>query len=734
MVAGTRREEVGAAEIDLRDSLLIIRKRRWIIITFLVIVLTAVTLGSLVIRPTYRATTTLLIEKEPNILSFEDVFSIDSSQETYYQTQYKLIQSRSLARNVIERLKLDQIEEFGFDPSKAPKASSNPAADAGRITGIVNSFQSRLEVEPIRQTRLVKVSFKARDAALAAKVVNTLTDTFIEMSIENKFEATEQASAFLSQQIDGLRAEITQMERQQQEYSSKKSIIALSDKETTMLEKLGDLNRALTEAQIERVRKESLYKQIASAKADSLQDVSGSEVFKRLKEDYARLEREYKKKSEIFKAEYPEMIALKAGLDNARRSIEGEVRNLVNSASADYQAALKKERSLSSMFDALKSEAGQLNSDAIQYNSLKIEVDNKKQLLESLFTRQSETGISARLKGMRTSNIRIVDRAETPLTPSSPKLKLNVLIALFLGLAGGLGLAFLFEHLDNSVKTNDEIERLIGLPSLGVIPTFCPTSNNNGHYSRRGSPQKHLKQGRAVPDQEPASIELIPVTAPMSNLSECYRAIRTSILLTPVDHPRRALVVTSALPSEGKSVTVANLAVSLTQADKTVLLLDLDLRKPRLHKIFEIRNANGLTNYLTSDLGIDILVKQTKIPGLSLVNSGPTPPNPSELLHSPKMAMLIQNMHARFDYILIDTPPILVVTDALIIGPQTDGILLVVWGGKTTREALKRVREKMDLVQVPSVGVVLNNLDLQEHDYYYKHHYYYYHDQDRRLP
>ena len=728
-----------AGEIDLRDYWVVIRKRRWVIVSFLAVVLTVGTVLSLVIPRTYRATATLLIEKERNILSFEDVFSIDSSQDAYYQTQYKLLQSRSLASNVITKLSLDKTSEFGYEPEKEEK--KNKEANERRTIEVLNNFANRVEVEPVRQTRIVKVSFNAHEPNLAAKIVNTLADEFIETNIQSKFEATEQASVFLSEQIDSLSNEITQKERQLQDYTTKKSIVTLNDKETTVVERLGDLNKALTEAQIERVRKESTYKQISSATADALQDVAGNEVFKRLKEEYARLDREYRRKSEIFKPEYPEMIALRAELDNAKRAVEKEVRNTANSAYADYQVALKKEQSLESMFNGMKTEAGQLNSDAIQYNSLKVEIDNKKQLMESLLTRQSETGISARLKGLRTSNIRIVDRAEVPLTPASPRVKLNILLSLLLGLLGGIGLAFLYEHLDDSVKDSDQINKLLSLPTLGLIPSLSSATQNGyhyGYYSRRHSRSQKVAGKGDGKVAEIASIELIVAKAPQSNISEAYRSIRTALLMSSVDQPRRAFLVTSALPSEGKTTTVVNIAVSLTQADKKVLVIDLDLRKPRLHRIFQFKNVNGLPTYLTANDGVSDrtlnlvnLIKTTPIPGLSVINSGPIPPNPAELLHSNKLTELLNILRHQFDYLLIDAPPLLAVTDALIVAPRTDGLILVVWGGKTTRDALKRVREKMDLLKASSVGVVINNINIREHDYYYKHHYYYYYQHDK---
>jgi capsular exopolysaccharide synthesis family protein len=727
-------------EINLWDYWAVILKRKWTIITFAFTMLAMVTLFSFIIRPTYNAKGILLIEKEPNILTFEEIFKIESYMDDYYQTQFKLLRSESLAENVIERLKLYEDEKFVGKLST--KEKSVDESDSAFRSRLVAKLLGRLNVKPIRQTRLVEVHFKDRDPKFAANVVNALFDSFIDMNIELRYETTEQATEFLTNQITSLRSEIEGKERELQQYGAEKNIIALSDTETTIIEKLGELNRALTEAQIERVRKEAYYNEIRIASPDYLPEALTNPLIQRLRENYVNLSNEFMKKQETFRSEYPEMQRLKAELDSAKVLLERETNNLIKGAFSEYQAALKKERSLEAVFNRQKEEAIQLNSDAILFNSLKIEIENKKNMHESLIKRQSETGVAARLRGLKTSNVRVVDRAKAPLYPSSPRKKLNMLLALLIGLFGGTGLAFFLEHLDNSVKNFEDVEKYTGLPTLGVVPTFSVDGFKRGYgsgYKRRskikiavsGERRKAGEETRKgeKEDQDIDSIELITYRSPKSNFSENYFSIRTSLLLSSADPNLKSIGISSPLPMEGKTATVSNLAVALALANKKVLIVDSDFRKPKQHRIFKIKDICGLTNYLTANVELKDLIKPTQVPNLFLINAGPIPPKPMELLASEKMANLIGILKQLFDYVLYDTPPILPLSDATELGSKLDGMILVIWGEKTSREALKQAKEKLDLLKIKTLGVVINNINIRKHDYYRS--YYHYYDETR---
>ncbi|MBC7364462.1 MAG: polysaccharide biosynthesis tyrosine autokinase [Candidatus Aminicenantes bacterium] len=712
-------------EIDLRKYLDILLRRRWTIISFTLIAVVIALLISFTMRPRYTARGMVMIEKEPNILSFEDIFQIETFRDDYFQTQYKLLQSRSLAERTIDKLNLWTKEEFAGRARVSPEEIKNPVFKQK----VIDRFLSRLEVKPVRMTRLVEVNFTSYDPMLASDCVNALFDSFVDMNIEAKSEATEQASEFLAQQINELKKEISQKEQELQRYGQEKDIVILSDKETTIIEKLGEINRALTEAQIDRVRKEAYYNEIKNASPDFIPEAMNNPLIQRLREDYIKLSREYSKMQEKFQPDYPEMQRLKAELDTAREMLKNETESLIKAAYSEYQAALKKEKSLQELFNRQKEEAFKINSSAILYNSLKIEIENRKNLLESLLKRQSETGLTARLKGLRTSNIRIIDRADIPTRPSSPKKFRNLLLALFLGLFGGVGLALVFEYLDDTVKSVEDVERYTKLPTLGIIPAFDNQAETYGYYHAysSGREEKKDKEGAGKEKEvRPENVELIVHFAPESALAENYRSLRTALLLSSPQGVLKKIQLTSPLKGEGKSTTISNLAVSLAHMGKRVLLIDADLRRPRQHRLFNLKNHQGLTNYLALDLQLDKLIKETMVPNLFLINSGPIPPNPAELLSSEKMTSLLEEMASLYDFVLIDTPPVLAVTDAQIVGKMVDGLVLVVRAENTPREALVQTKELLDLLKIRILGVVVNCFNLDSRGYYYRRYYRHY--------
>jgi succinoglycan biosynthesis transport protein ExoP len=732
-------------EISLQELWHIAVRKRWMILFTAVAVFALVALVSFVTTPTYTASGQLLIEREPNILSFEDVFQIETFNDDYFQTQYKLLQSRALAGETIDRMRLYENEAFVGSALGRGEYRAEELKNDQRARGkLIDTLLERLVIRPVRRTRLVQASFSDHDPEFAAAALNALFDAYIEMNIQKKYQATEQATDFLTTQIATVQAEIEKSEKELQQYGQEKNIIALSSTENTVIEKLGELNKALTDAQIDRVNKETYYNEIVVATPDYIPDALANPLIQKLREEYSRLNRDYVKKSETFLPNYPEMQSLKAELDTAKKALEDETQALIKRAYSDFQGALKKETALADVFNRQKKEAFQLNSNAIQYNSLQIQITNQKNLLESLMKRKSETDVSSRLKGLRTSNIWIVDRAEIPRSPSSPKKARNIILGLLIGILGGLGLAFVLERLDNTVKNADDVQAYSGLPMLGMIPEFF------GDGMRRGGrkpPEAETPEAEEKPrrflgawlDQvrtvigwpkpgprngEPESMDLIVHFSPGSSFSEYYRSIRTSLLLSAIDPKTRALAVMSPLPQEGKTSTISNLAVALAQTGKKVVIIDADLRKPRLHKIFRVKNLNGLTKYLTMDLSPEDLLRATPIPTLFLINAGPVPPNPVELLGSKKMSDLIDRLKKNHDFILVDTPPMLAVSDAIVLGPRLDGAILVVRGGKTPREALKQAREKLDAHKIKVLGAIINHVEMRDFDYYYTDAYY----------
>ena len=726
-------EKTGPAEvqgINLRDLWGIFLKRKWIVVAATSLVFVSAAVISLLTTPAYTAKGQILIERESNLLSFQDMFQVEPLSDDYYQTQYKLLQSRSLAGNTIDRLKLLENQAFlETVVKKAIRPGVNPKTDPIIRRKLASWFLDTLSIEPLRRTRLVNLSFSYRDPKLAADILNAAIDSYIDMNIERKYEANAQATNFLASQIETVRNDIMGKERSLQEYGQSKNIVALSSSESTVVENLSGLSRALTDKQIDRINKQTYYFQIKDAGVDNIPVAMNNPVMQRLAEEYNRLKGEFAKVSERYLPDMPLYQQTQAALDSAKKSLEDETKSQIARAYQDYQAALRAEQGIQAQVNQARGDSFQLKNNAVQYNILSAEISNLKSLLDTLMTRKSEADVSSRLKGLGASNIYVVDRAEIPLVPSSPRTARNSAVGLLLGLFLGLGLALLYENLDVTIKDAEDIRKYAGAPTLGLVPAF-PQEGFEGPADpdRSGLGEKAAviwaSIGSKKADPNNRTTDLHVLFAPDSAFAEQYRTIRTALLYSLREKDVHALIVTSALPQDGKTATVCNLAASLAQAGKRVVIIDADLRKPRLHAVFRIKNLNGLSKYLMDSLPPSDLLRATPIPTLFVINAGPVPPDPSELLGSDKMTALIAQLKREFDFILVDTPPTLAVSDALVIGSRVDGAILVARWGRTPREALRRSKEKLEAHQIKTVGVVINAVRMRDLDEYHVSSYY----------
>jgi capsular exopolysaccharide synthesis family protein len=401
------------------------------------------------------------------------------------------------------------------------------------------------------------------------------------------------------------------------------------------------------------------------------------------------------------------MLRLKNQMQTIQKRLDGEISKIIAAIRNDYELGLRRETLLRQAFEQQKAKVMEMKEKAIQYNILKREADTNKELYKGLLQRMKEAGISA---GIMASNIQVVDQAELPTRPHKPNKQLNLLLAVVVGLFLGVGLAFFFEYLDNTVKTPEDVEQLIRLPSFGMVPEIS--------YERK----KRMEKGTSYP------VELVTFGHPKSMLSEAYRNIRTSILLSFPEKPPKKIAISSPNPAEGKTTTVINTAIALSQTGARVLIIDSDLRKPRVHRVFNEENGVGLSNFLSGHAALESIIKKTDIPNLSYIPSGPIPPNPSELIGSNLFKSMMQSLGERFDHLVLDSPPVLGFADAIILSTSVDGIILVVLGGKTPRETLQRAKEVLHQVNAKILGVVINRIDIQRSDYgyyYYRYHYYY---------
>jgi len=526
-----------------------------------------------------------------------------------------------------------------------------------------------------------------------------------------------------------LREDLAAKERELQKYGQEKELYFLNSTENIAVNKLSDLANAYNQALIERIRAESVYREIKDLDVDSLPQSVSNPNIQQLNTEYNRVKNDYMEKSKFFKPNYPEMVRLKARME----SIREQLKKTVDGVESDYRSALKREYSLKRQLEKQKAEVAKMNSSAILYNSLKIEVENMRRLLNSLIERQKSTLVSARLGSLNTSNVNIIDKAEIPKSPISSKKK-NIILAFLIGIFGGVGLCFLLEYLDNSVKGPEDVEKLAGLPSLGVVPFLDKEEMRKGKSSVLYSGYK--SQTRENPQDENdilkiKEIELINYLYPKISISEDYRTVRTSILLSHPDSPPKTIVFTSSLPQEGKTATAVNMAVSFSQLEKRVLIVDADLRKPKLHKIFKVLNMGGLSGYLAGKLPLKEAVKKTSIKNIWVIPSGPIPPNPAELLNSNRMKDLIEEVKGSFDVVLFDTAPVLGVVDSVIVSSLVDITILVIRAGELTRKQFLNAVEEVRRAKVNIIGVVFNGLKLKKSDYhfmdyyrYYRHYYY----------
>ena len=717
-------------EIHLRDYWKVVWKRRWIIVALFLIVLVATAVGTFTMKPIYRGTTSVQINKEsPQVMDFKDMFSVNMWDQDYYQTQYKLLESRSLAKRVIQTLKLSEHPDFQPGPetpfqkwksnilrpilglftfSKKKLASEKDSSESKKETGLINQFLGRLKIEPIRNSRLVKVHFDSNYPELCAQVPNTLATSYIQQSVENRFIATEQVKEWLSKQLEDLKAKVERADETLQAFGSKHDIISLEDKENVTLQRLNELNESLTKAEADRMAKEALYKQAKDKNFDMLPSILENKLIMDLKQSYIQLEAQYMKLSGTFKPDYPEMVRLKNQMEALQKRMDFEIGRIVGGIRNDYDLSLRRETLLRHAFEQQKAKVMEMKDQSIQYNILKREADTNKELYKGLLQRMKEAGVSA---GLTVSNIQVVDQAEIPTRPYKPNNRLNLLLAAVVGLFLGVGLAFFFEYLDNTVKTPEDVEQMIRLPSFGMVPEI-----SNGRRNR-------LEKGASYP------VELITHRHPKSILSEAYRNVRTSLLLSFSEKPPKKIAITSPNPVEGKTTTVINTAIALSQTGAQVVVVDTDMRKPRIHHIFNGGdNGTGLSNFLSGNADLASIVKKTEVPNLYYIPSGPIPPNPSELLGSNRFKNMMGALEKKFDHVLLDTPPVLGFADSLILSSSVDGVVLVVVGGKTPRETLQRAKEVLHQVNAKILGVVINRVDMRRGDYgyyYYRYHYYY---------
>lgn len=704
-------------EPHLRDYLIVLRKHQWLILTFLLTVVTVVTVASFKMKPVYRATALVEVDKESqNVLPFqtEDAYSEYMDTEDYIETQMKILQSETLALDTIRSLDLSSYPEFG---GASGSQLARPIAPGQKRPAILGAFLGRLGVTRIPNSRLVEVSFSAENPQLAARVVNAHLQNFIEQNFKSKYDATTQASGWLSSELEELRLQVEKSEDARIAYQRENQIWQIDEKQDITTQKLADLSKAVTDAQTELAEKEANYRMAQGGDVDALAAMQNNAVIQDLLKRKSDLDESYAESVNQYGPNFPKVQRIvdqqkevKQDLANARKAVIDGVRQ-------EYETARQRMELLQGEVNAQKAQANEMAEKLVQYNILQHDADANKQLYDGLQEKLKEASISA---GLRSSNLRVVDPALVPTTSSAPQKTRNILLSILVGLVGGVGLAVFREYLDNTVKSPDDIESLTGLPSLAVVPALPGANAHHGRLARLAG--DGMPQDVAAP-----RVELLSYVQPKSQISEAFRGLRTSLLLSQADHPPQVILVTSALPREGKTTAAVNLAVTFAQLGDRTLLMDSDLRKPGIRRALNLTAVKdgGLSSYLAGVSSLDdVTIPHPVISNLAAVTTGPVPPSPADLLSSHRMRDALLELRRQFKFIVIDSPPIIAATDAVILSALTDGVLLVVRSGSTPKEAFMRSRDLLSAVKCRLLGVVLNAVDSNSPDYYYSYRYY----------
>ncbi|MCL7488975.1 MAG: polysaccharide biosynthesis tyrosine autokinase [Desulfobulbaceae bacterium] len=713
------------SEVHLRDYIDVVLRRKWVVIITLLVVFSFVAINTLTETPLYLAKGTIMTSpKGRNITSFQEIDDSFMKSQEYIATQVSLLQSERLLSRVIDEMDLNNNPHFsgkenrqtsdGFlaglkqtviafkttvkDIIRPQSGTDLVIADNPEYSRQVvlernlKKLKDSLQINPVKNTQLLEITFESPHAGLAADIVNTTMRQFLETTIQGRLSSFQSAEVFLDKQIEAAKIKLEKSEQELNKFARQTGILSLDSKLNLVMRQLEEFNNALSEAVTVRIAKEALYRQAAKG-GESLPAVMNNELIQGLKKQYNDLQTEYQVLSATFKDEYPKIKELKAKMADIQNRYQQEQQRIIDSIRMEYESALDNEQRLISMAEKQKQLSLELNDKATQYKILEREVFSNKEVYNSLLSRSKEISASV---GADAGNIEIIDTARAPLSPYKPNVRRQLLMGIMLGLFGGVGIAFLLEYMDNTIKSADEFPQRYRIPLLGLIP-FC----------------KH------DPD---ADIDLAYrfYTDPKDRLSEAIRTTMFSIELSSSDRPPKTMLITSVLADVGKSTIACNFSLSLLGSQGKVLLIDTDLRKPSLHTIFNLKdNSKGLSTFLAGTSKIDEVIRKTPFDNLCFIPSGPIPPNPAELLATAKMRNFIATAAKEFDYIIIDTPPFQGFAEILVLSNMVDGVILVGELNKTPREGIEYFKKAVTNVGGRILGVMINKVGSSGSGYRY---------------
>jgi polysaccharide biosynthesis transport protein len=699
---GYESEDSGSAYIS--EYWYILRKRKWWVIGFFLGVVILAGAYTFTRTPIYRATAELqIIQDNPNSFIGEqrlDPFAglqFDQASK-FYETQYKLFTSRPMAYKLLDSLKLSGHPEFKISPEEAQKSTPEKIKSA-----MAQKIMGSLDVQPVKNTFLVEVSYVSADRELARDIVNAVHREYLQFSMETRQQSYAMIRLWLQSELSTLAGKVESSQRRMYDHGRANDYLALEKEDDVVVKKYVELNRLLTTAQAERMAKDAQVQQIQQKGAEAPLVLNNPLVLK-LRQDMISQEATVSGTKKLFGKNYPKLQAENANLEELRTRLNAELKRIQAGVKADYEVALRAENFIREEFDRQKGKVEKLQDNLVQHQILKRDLQTNEQLYQGLLARMKEANVAST---MVPSNVAVIESAELPETPFSPRTGRNMALAIMIGLIGGICLAFMVEFLDNSIKTTEELERVVRLPALGVVPMLSSKGN------------------AALSNEQ--SVSLITYEDPKSPMGDAISQMSTALMLSLSGRPPAAIMVTSPNMGDGKSSISANLASYLAMIGRRVVLVDCDMRRPVDHKLFGLALQPGLSNFIAGNVSVEEIIQPTQVPGLFLIAAGTVPPNPVQLLSSQVFQELIQQLRQEFQQVIIDTPPILGFPDGRIISPVTDGVLLVFKHHVTSRESGRIAAHLLEQVNANVFGVVLNMAQAEKFRYggYYGYHSYY---------
>ncbi|MCK9375544.1 MAG: polysaccharide biosynthesis tyrosine autokinase [Syntrophobacterales bacterium] len=683
------------SETHLRDYWRVIVNRRWLVLGFCLGLVAVVTFLCFWMHPIYMSTTMpQIIQDNPGgtLGSNNPLSSLfgGTYDDNFYNTQFAVLQSRTLALRVIKDLNLDKLPEFKElrEPGILDRVLFSPPKSPGQIeSNMVDYFLDKLKVAPVKNSYLVNISYKCRDKEMSQKVVETVVNEFIKLNMDSRSQSFVTIKKWLENELQNLAQRVDYSTKKLVKFGKEKDIYLPDDNANPAVAKYLALSDLLTKAQADTLNKKALADQIQAKGVDAPVIVNNALIVP-LRQALITQEATVQSLLKVFREGHPQLQTEQAKLKEIRGRLKAEVDRISTSVKSDYQAAVRSENFLADAFASQQKVVGSFMDNSIQYKMIKRDVDTFDSLYQGLLSRMKDASVAAT---MVPSNVTIIDHGNLPFKPWIPRKGLFIALSAVLGLIGGVGLAFVTEYFDNSIKTSEEMERVCRWATLGVVPLFTSSAK-----------QPELA---AQGDQKPLAL----MSDSMTMFAEAIHQMRTSIMLSTSGHPPKVLIVCSPNPGEGKSTISVHLAMSLTKRnEKKVVIIDADMRKPTIHRYFNEVRDPGLSTYLSGNASEEEIIKFTDIPNLWVISAGATPPNPPDLLGSSEMQALIKSLRAQFDHVVIDTPPLLGFADARILTAISDGVIMTVRHNSTAREAGKLANQVLRQDNARVIGGVLN--------------------------